>query len=62
MAILEHQPQGSEEIKLKVGDILALTGNRWNGYSQGLNRRTGKRGIFPEYKTRDEPIVVDFTS
>ena len=62
MAIMEHQPQGSDELELQVGDSLKLTGNRWNGFSQGHNYRTGKSGIFPEYKTRDEPTVVDFSA
>ena len=62
LALYDHLPQNIEEIELKKDDLIKYfpeyalkekSGNNWNGYSSGVNVRTGKKGIFPTYKTRE---------
>lgn len=57
-AIQKHIPQRKEEIALEVGDLIGIAGNHWDGYSKGVNRRTGQTGMFPSYKARDEIDIV----
>jgi hypothetical protein len=57
---MDHDPQGEDEIELRVGDNITLNKNLWNGYSQGRNHRTNKKGNYPEYKTEEKPAFVDF--
>jgi glycoprotein 6-alpha-L-fucosyltransferase len=52
-AILDHTPEGFEEMELKVGDLVGLAGDHWNGYSKGRNLRTNANGLFPSYKIKD---------
>ena len=53
-ALFEHVPNKQNgEIELKVGDLVGLAGNHWNGYSKGKNMRTGEDGLFPSYKAQD---------
>jgi glycoprotein 6-alpha-L-fucosyltransferase len=68
-AIMEHTPREtasstfrgeSEELELRVGDLIGVAGNHWNGYSKGVNRRTGKTGLYPSYKVRDYVEQVEF--
>ena len=72
-AIYSHEPLRPEEIQLKVGDILQVTdnysrygkelgiiGNHWNGFSEGLNKRTNKSGMYPSFKAKQKIIVEDF--
>ena len=51
IAIFPHTPQNSMEIELQIGDQIGIAGNHWDGFSKGQNRRTGKTGLFPTYKT-----------
>lgn len=48
----------SQEIELRVGDIIHMAGNHWDGYSKGANRMTGQTGLFPSYKVRDKVVKV----
>ena len=40
------------EIDLIAGDLVALSGNHWDGYSKGVNLRTNQVGLFPSYKVK----------
>ena len=55
-----HVPKNREEIELKVGDIVGVAGNHWNGFNKGRNHRTGRVGLYPQYKTREKFKIVDF--
>lgn len=56
--IYGHEPEpGSEEIELRVGDVIVTAGNHWNGYSKGRNIRTEKTGLYPSWKVED--IIED---
>jgi hypothetical protein len=57
---MDHDPQGEDEIELKVGDSINLETNLWNGYNKGGNHRTNKNGKFPGYKTREKPAFSNF--
>jgi len=61
VALFDHRPIGSEEIELKVGDVITIPGvaygkrktNLLTGWSLGRNARTGKTGIYPSHKSFD---------
>ena len=55
----KHVPVEFREIELAPGDRVGIAGNHWDGYSKGLNRRTGKTGLFPSYKAVNDPVIVD---
>ncbi|KHJ85581.1 hypothetical protein OESDEN_14688 [Oesophagostomum dentatum] len=59
-AVENHVPEASEEIELKVGDVIGVAGNHWDGYSKGVNRRTGAMGLYPSYKAVEKWRIVDF--
>jgi len=42
VAAKDHKPRTAHEIELKVGDIIGVAGNHWNGLSKGTNRRTNQ--------------------
>ena len=48
------------QIELKVGDVLGVAGNHWDGSNKGRNHRTNKVGLYPEFKTRERLRVVTF--
>ena len=50
----------SFQIELKVGDVLGVAGNHWDGSNKGRNHRTNKVGLYPEFKTRERLRVVSF--
>lgn len=52
-AVERHVAQNNHEIDLEVGDLIGIAGNHWDGYSKGMNRRTGRTGLYPSYKTTD---------
>ncbi|KRY84640.1 Alpha-(1,6)-fucosyltransferase [Trichinella pseudospiralis] len=52
-AIMNHKPEGPDEIELKIGDRIGIAGNHWNGYSKGVNRRTQQTGLYPSYKVEE---------
>ncbi|XP_064621833.1 alpha-(1,6)-fucosyltransferase-like isoform X2 [Lineus longissimus] len=51
--IYPHQPKVFGELELKLGDLIGIAGNHWDGYSKGTNKRTGKVGLFPSFKVED---------
>lgn len=59
-AIFSHTPSRHGEIELKVGDVVGVAGNHWDGTNKGRNHRTNKVGLYPEYKTRERLRVVSF--
>ncbi len=52
-ATMAHESQGKSFLDVQVGDVLGVAGNHWNGYNKGKNHRTGRVGLYPEYKTRE---------
>ncbi|KAK6998879.1 alpha-(1 6)-fucosyltransferase-like isoform X2 [Biomphalaria glabrata] len=48
-----HPSNGDGVMEIKPGDAVGIAGNHWNGYSKGVNRRTGVSGLFPTYKSKD---------
>lgn len=59
-AILNHKPTKVGEIELKVGDLIEVFGNHWDGYSKGYNTRTSMTGLFPSFKVKNPVNAVDF--
>lgn len=60
IAVSVHHPQNRDEIELQKGDFIGVAGNHWNGYSKGLNRRTGQTGLYPSYKVVEKIDVAKF--
>lgn len=60
VAVMDHKAGNREEIELKVGDVLGVAGNHWNGFNKGRNHRAGRVGLYPQYKTREKVKIVDF--
>ncbi|VDM58516.1 unnamed protein product [Angiostrongylus costaricensis] len=50
IAVENHDPEKDGEIELRIGDVVGIAGNHWNGFSKGHNRRTGDSGFYPSYK------------
>ncbi|PIO56703.1 hypothetical protein TELCIR_21896, partial [Teladorsagia circumcincta] len=50
IAVEEHKPEHPGEIELRVGDVIGVAGNHWDGFSKGVNRRTDENGLYPSYK------------
>ena len=48
--IEDYSPERPDELEMRVGDIMGIAGNHWNGFSKGVNKRTGKTGLYPSYK------------
>merc|ERR1719342_382330 len=59
-AIFSHKAVHQGEIELRVGDVLGVAGNHWDGSNKGRNHRNNKIGLYPEYKTRERLRVVNF--
>lgn len=60
VAVMDHDAKLNGHISLKVGDLIGIAGNHWNGYSKGLNRRTERSGLFPSYKAREAVETYQF--
>lgn len=60
IAAYNHEPQRSIEIEMKVGDVIGIAGNHWDGYSKGVNRRTHKSGLYPSYKVIEKIDPINF--
>ena len=59
-AILDHKPRKTGEIELKVGDLIEVFGNHWDGYSKGYNTRTSMTGLFPSFKVKNPVDAAEF--
>ena len=55
----EAKPDSSE-ISINAGDTVGVAGNHWDGYSKGVNRRTGKVGLYPSYKVAEIVTIAEF--
>ncbi|GMR59148.1 hypothetical protein PMAYCL1PPCAC_29343 [Pristionchus mayeri] len=62
VAIEIHEAENEKEMDLEVGDVIGIAGNHWDGFSKGINRRTGRVGLYPSYKVQEKWRVVDFPS
>lgn len=60
IAILDHHPRKGDEIELKVGDLVEVLGNHWNGFSKARNLRTNSKGLYPSFKVVNRVKEVDF--
>uniref|UniRef100_A0A914CQI2 Alpha-(1,6)-fucosyltransferase n=1 Tax=Acrobeloides nanus TaxID=290746 RepID=A0A914CQI2_9BILA len=60
IAVEAYKAEKPDEIDLEVGDSVGIAGNHWDGFSKGQNRRTGKTGLYPSYKTREKWRIVNF--
>lgn len=68
IAIMNHSPDWleSNEIELKVGDILLIDEpinqfrNQFDVYRRGRNNRTGASGRFSAYKVKDKWLIENF--
>lgn len=60
VAVLPHHPRNHDELFLKVGDLIGVAGNHWDGYSKGKNVRTNQVGLFPSFKVNDKVEMADF--
>lgn len=54
-----HTAVSSDEISLRVGDVINYEGNHWDGWSMGTIQRTKKVGLFPSYNVKDVVNVAD---
>ncbi|PAV69787.1 hypothetical protein WR25_17471 [Diploscapter pachys] len=45
IAVEDHEPESDKEIELKIGDVIGVAGNHWDGFSKGTNRRTGYQTV-----------------
>lgn len=60
VAVMPHASTNREEMELKVGDVIGVAGNHWNGFNKGRNHRASRVGLYPQYKTREQVKIVDF--
>uniref|UniRef100_A0A671QBR8 Alpha-(1,6)-fucosyltransferase n=1 Tax=Sinocyclocheilus anshuiensis TaxID=1608454 RepID=A0A671QBR8_9TELE len=60
IAIYPHQPRKSDDIPLEPGDVIGIAGNHWDGYSKGINRKTGRTGLYPSYKVKEKIETVKY--
>lgn len=60
VAVMPHEPRNHDEIHMKVGDLVGVAGNHWNGFSKGKNARTNQVGLFPSFKVVDKVVTADF--
>nr|DAA64667.1 TPA_inf: alpha1,6 fucosyltransferase [Lepeophtheirus salmonis] len=58
--IIYHGPKTRDEIELKVGDVIGVAGNHWDGFNKGKNLRNRRVGLYPEYKTKEKFRIVEF--
>lgn len=59
-AVIPHNTKKPDQINLRVGDLIGIAGNHWNGFSKGKNERTHQLGLFPSFKVVDKVEEADF--
>ncbi|XP_068159454.1 alpha-(1,6)-fucosyltransferase [Drosophila tropicalis] len=52
--VIAHKPRTHEDLQLKVGDLVSVAGNHWDGNSKGKNTRTNLGGLFPSFKVEEK--------
>ncbi|KAM9433855.1 alpha-(1,6)-fucosyltransferase-like [Salvelinus alpinus] len=60
LAVYAHQPRSSDDIPLEPGDLIGVAGNHWDGNSKGINRKTGRTGLYPSYKVKEKIETVKY--
>ena len=60
VAVLPHKSRRPGEMDLKIGDIVGVAGNHWDGYSKGKNIRSNQIGLYPSFKVIEKVVAVDF--
>ncbi len=58
VALESHTPLTNEEMELAIGDQISITGNQWNGFSNGTNKRSSRSGLYPTHKVGEEVRIV----
>lgn len=59
MRVVEpHPANGLGVMDMKPGDGIGIAGNHWDGYSKGINKRTGITGLYPSYKVENTVVAV----
>lgn len=56
--VIAHASKNHDELQLKVGDLVGVAGNHWDGFSKGKNTRTNQIGLFPSFKVVDKVDTV----
>lgn len=56
--VIAHKARNHDEIHMKVGDLVGVAGNHWDGFSKGKNTRTNQIGLFPSFKVVDKVETV----
>lgn len=59
-AVYPYTAKKDDEISMKPGDRLKISGNHWDGYSKATSRKTNQVGMFPSYLVEKYVHVVDF--
>ena len=59
-AIFDHFAKSPNQINFKVGDIIKVETNLWNGYNKGRNNANGEGGHYPLYKMKERLKIVPF--
>ncbi|XP_043065884.1 alpha-(1,6)-fucosyltransferase-like [Drosophila bipectinata] len=52
--VIAHKPRSHEDLQLRVGDLVSVAGNHWDGNSKGKNTRTNQGGLFPSFKVEEK--------
>ncbi|XP_066146713.1 alpha-(1,6)-fucosyltransferase [Euwallacea fornicatus] len=60
VAVLSHEPRKPGEMEVRVGDLIGVAGNHWNGFSKGRNIRTNQMGLYPTFKAKDKIETAKF--
>ncbi|UXI15991.1 PAB-dependent polyA-specific ribonuclease subunit PAN3 [Sarcoptes scabiei] len=60
IAILNHKASSISQISFKIGDIIGIAGNHWNGFSKGSSRVTQQNGLYPSFKAKDKIETAKF--
>jgi glycoprotein 6-alpha-L-fucosyltransferase len=55
---VEDHDGGKSELSFRVGDLLGIAGNHWDGFSKGTHRQSAKSGLYPSYKVVNDIVSV----
>ncbi|XP_037935863.1 alpha-(1,6)-fucosyltransferase [Teleopsis dalmanni] len=56
--VIEHKAHNRDEVYMKIGELVGVAGNHWDGFSKGKNTRTNQAGLFPSFKVVDKVETV----
>ena len=63
VANMSHTAVSSQELSFVIGDRIAITGQRRDGWSMGVVKNRSKNkiwGLFPSHKVNQQFAVVDY--